>query len=148
MVVFYRGPCVRITHRAFETWCPAYRRYLIEDLKRVHVVKWAVDPPAAVSASRIGSASVAGAAAIAFALSQTEGWQAVNSLFAKLVLIVLVVVSVAVSSACWRIKAVEYELVADHRGDRVTLYKSSDTSGFDQVRRALVRSLEWVSDAR
>jgi hypothetical protein len=146
MAIFYRGPCARITHEVFERRCPPSRSFFLDELRQVHVVEWAVEPPAAVSSARIGSTSVAGAAAVAFALSQLEGWQALDSPVEKLALVALLVVSMAVTGACWRIDSVEYELAAHYRGEPVSLYRSPDAREFSQIKRGLLRALERLAD--
>jgi uncharacterized protein DUF6232 len=148
MTIFYRGPCVRITHKVFETRCPAYRCFLLDGLERVRVVEWTVEPPAAVNSARIGSTSVAGATAVALALGRTDGWQAFDSPVATLAMGAVMVASVAVSGACWRVRVVERELAAVYRGARVSLHRSTDQQEFAQVKRALVRALEQLADSR
>jgi hypothetical protein len=148
MPIFYRGPCVLITHKVFETRCPVHRSYFLDELYQVCVVKWTVDPSAVIGSVRIGSSSVAGATAIALALSQVDNWQALASPLATAAMAVLLIVSVAVSGACWRVNAVEHELAAVYRGQPVSLYRSPDLREFGQVKRALVRALEQLSDTR
>lgn len=148
MTIFYRGDGVRITHRVFEVWCPVFRSFALWDLTGVRIVERVVDPPALVSSVRRGSAGTAGATAIVAAIGWTEGWQAVEQPVAAVALLALLAVSVAVSGACWRITAVEQELVAAYRGAPVSLYRSRDARTFDQVRRALIRAFEQLDDAR
>jgi hypothetical protein len=146
MTIFYRGPCVRITHKVFENRCPTRRSFLIEELREVRVVTRAADAPAAVSSARAGSTGMAGAVAVAIAVGRTEGWAALESPVTMLGMVALLVVSVAVSGACWWINPVEQELVAEYRGQVVILYHSADPREFGQVRRGLVRALERLND--
>lgn len=148
MTIFYRGDGVRITHRVFEVWRPVFRSFALWDLTGVRSVERAVDPPALVSSVRHGSTGIAGATAVVAAIGWTEGWQAAESPVVAVALLSLLAVSVAVSGACWRITAVEQELVAAYRGAPVSLYRSTDTRAFGQVRRALIRALEQLDDAR
>jgi hypothetical protein len=148
MTIFYRGPCVRITHKVFETRCPAYRCFLLDGLEQVRVVEWTIEPPAAIHSARIGSTSVAGATAVACALGQVEGWQALDSPVATFAMVAMLLASVAVSGACWRIGTVERELAAVYRGERVSLHRSGDQQEFAQVKRALLRALEQLADTR
>jgi hypothetical protein len=144
MTIFYRGPCVRITHKVFETRCPTYRSFLIAELRDVRVMERAADPPAAVNSARAGSTGVAGAMAVAIALGYAGGWQALTMLG----LVVLLIVSMAVSGACWWISSTEHELVAVYRGELVTLHHSPDAEEFGQVSRALMRAIEQLDDDR
>lgn len=146
MTTFYRGPCVRITHKVFETRYPNPRSFLLADLHFVHVVERAASPPAALSSARVGSTGVAGAAAVAIALSRAEQWQPLESPTLTLGLIVLLLVSIAVSGGCWSVRPMELELAALYHGEPVTLYCSTDLEDFGQIKRALIRALELRDD--
>lgn len=146
MTIFYRGPCVQITHEVFETRCPVYQSFYLGDLWWVRVIEREAEPPAAVSSAKIGSTSVAGATAVIVALGWTQGWAAFDQPVVGLGTIVLLVVSVAVSGACLRVRPVELELAAVYRDQPVCLFRSTDGQTFGQVRRALLRALEQFGD--
>jgi hypothetical protein len=147
MTIFYRGPCVRITHKVFETLCPTYQAFALRDIFFVEVVERAAEPASPVSTLRTGSSGVAGATAVVVALGWTQGWSTFDRPVAALATISLLVVSVAVAGACWRIRPVELELAAIYRDQPVSLYRTTDAQTFGQVSRALVRALENLGDA-
>lgn len=146
MTIFYRGPCVRITHKVFENRCPTRRSFHIEDLSEICVVVRGAGPPAPVGSARIGSTGVAGAVAVAIAVGHVEGWEAFESPVTMLGMVMLLVISLVVSGSCWLINPIEQELVAEHRGELVTLFRSPDPREFGQVRRALMRAVERLDD--
>lgn len=146
MTVFYRGPCVRITHEVFETRCPRYRSYCIADLRAVAVLELTADPPPAVASARVGSTGMAGAVAVAIAIGQTEGWEATHASPTMLGLIVLLIASLVTSGACWLVRPVEQELVAEYHGVPVSLFRTADPRAFGQVRRALLRAIEALGE--
>lgn len=147
MTVFYRGPCALITHKVFETRCPVYQSFDLCDLYLVHVVERTAEPPAAVSSARVGSTGVAGATAVVLALGWTEGWPTFDQPMVGLGTIALLVISVAVSGACWRVQPIELELAAVYHDQPVSLFRTTDEQTFGQVKRALLRALESVGDA-
>lgn len=136
MTVFYRGPCVRITYRAFEVWRPQYRVFIIRELRHVHSVE--VPPPPVVPAA-VGSSGLASVIAIVF----TTRWLDVP---APLVLMIFVVAVVAATGACLRVRKGSYELRAVYRGQMVSMFETTDVQTFGQVKRALVRAIENVTD--
>lgn len=148
MVVFYRGPCSRITHEVFETWCPTYRRFLLNDLRNPCVAEQPVDPPAAVATIRTVSTAMAGATAATVALGWTEGWHVLESPAVAVVVLAMLIASVIVSGVCWRVRPVQWELAATYRGGAVTLFHSTDASEFEQVRRGLLRALDQLDETR
>jgi hypothetical protein len=147
MTIFYRGPCVRITHKVFETRCPIHRSFPLASLRRVRVVERVTDSQTLTSA-RVSSTGAAGAVAVAIVLGRTEGWEAFDSPITMLGMVLLLIVSVAVSGACWWVDSAELALVALYRGQPVILYASTDPQEFGQVRRALMRALQQLDDAR
>jgi Family of unknown function (DUF6232) len=143
VTIFYRGPCVHITHKVFEVRCPTVRTYLIAELLDVYIV---VDTPASISSARVGSTGMAGAVAVAIALGHAGGWQALETPTTTLGMVALFIVSLAVSGACWWVNPVEQELVAVYRGQLVTLHRSADPEEFGQVKRGLMRAIERLED--
>jgi hypothetical protein len=146
VTIFYRGPCVHITHKVFEVRCPTVRTYLIAELRHIHVVVRTAVTPVTVSSARVGSTGVAGAVAVAIAVGHADGWEAFGSPVMMLGMVLLMIVSAAVSGACWWINPVREELVAEYRGELVTLFHSADPEVFGQVRRALMRAVERLDD--
>lgn len=146
MTIFYRGHCVRITHKVIEVWCPTHQRFAISELRWLYVIAHPVPPPATVSAVRNGSTSVAGTTAVIAALAWAEGWPALASPVPALTIAALLVVSGFGSIACWWVRPIERQLVAHYRGQLVCLYRSRDPREFGQVQRALVRAIERASD--
>jgi hypothetical protein len=146
MTVFYRGPCALITHKVFETRCPVYQSFDLCDLYLVQVVERTAQPPATVSSARVGSTGVAGATAVALALGWTEGWPTFDQPVVGLATLALLVVSVAVSGACWRVRPVQLELAAIYHDRPVSLFQTTNELTFGQVKRALLRALESLGD--
>jgi Family of unknown function (DUF6232) len=137
MVTYYRGPSALITHRAFEVWYPHPRRFPIEELYDVHVVRSGA-AALAVGSTRFAGASAVVAAACSPFLHTTTSW---------VVVLGFVVVPGVFSGACWCLSRPEYELCATYRGRPVQLYRSRDPRTFGQVKRALVRALEAYDHA-
>jgi hypothetical protein len=148
MTIFYRGRCARITHEVFEVWCPAYRVYELRGLHQVQVVEQPTDPAPLLRGARIGSTSVAGAAAVAGAIGWAEGWQALESPVGVVAIVILFVAVGTACATCWRASPAEQELVAVYRGRPVTLYRSPNGTEFGQVRRGLLRALQHVDNTR
>jgi hypothetical protein len=146
MTIFYRGPGIRITHEVFEIRGPIQRSYAIRDLAHPYVLERAGDPPPLVGSLRTGSTGVAGATAVAAALGWAADWQVLASPLTTLALLALLLISIVVSGACWRVHTVEQELVAVHHGQPVSLLRTTDARTFGQVRRALLRALELSGD--
>lgn len=145
MTTFYRGPHARITHEVLEIRYPWYRRFDIHDLSQLRVIEQVADPRV-VSTVRAGSTGIAGATTVAVTVGAAGGWPAFQSPGVAAATILLLIASIVVSGACWRLRAVEYELAAVYRGRPVRLYRSTDSQTFDQVKRALQRALEQAAD--
>jgi hypothetical protein len=137
MAVFYRGPCARITSRTFEVWHPQHRVFAIRELSYVHVVE---TPSIRGVPATVGSSTLASMVAVVL----STRWLDVPAPFVALALVVALVVA---AGACLRVRSSDHELRAVYRGQMVSLFGSSDAREFGQVRRALVRSMENVTDA-
>ena len=138
-VVYYRGPCARITGDLLEVWSPGYQLYLISELQAVHVVhgrsgRRAANPllPAVTVL-----AVVTVLAAVALPVHAPAG---------LLVPVVLLAVASTVA-ACMRPVGQPYELYATHRGQWVRLFQCPDAQTFGQVKRALARAMEQHADS-
>ena len=145
VTTFYRGPHARITDEVLEVRYPWVRQFAIRDLSQPRVIEHAADPPR-IGPVRAGSTGVAGAATVAIAVGAAGGWPAFHTPEVAAAMIALLIVSVVVSGACWRLRAVVYELAAVYRGRPVRLYRSTDIQTFDQVKRGLLRALEQAAD--
>jgi hypothetical protein len=140
-MIFYRGSRALITHEVFVGGCRGDREYRIRKLRQIEAIRRS-GPPTAVDSVRHGSAGIAGAAALGVVASAS----AMHSWTALLALLGLMAVSSVVSGACWRARSYQYELRAVY-GDRpVTLYRTTDATEFGQLKRALTRALELVTD--
>lgn len=134
MTVYYRGPCVLITHQVFRVLHPRSRAYAIRDLSNVYVVE--ERGPSLVPVT-LGSSGLAGVAAVVVATSGLD--------LPPLLAVAggtLLLMTAALAGACVRIRAHRYELRALHRGALVVLFAATDEREFGQVKRALVRALE------
>jgi hypothetical protein len=123
MTVFYRGPRALITHRTIEVWY-------------VHVIGAS---PTQVDRAIRGSSGLAGVVAVVL----STRWLAVPM---PLVALAVLVVAGVAAGACLRVRTGPQELRAVYRGQMVSLFGSVDAREFGQVRRAVVRALENVTD--
>jgi hypothetical protein len=146
MAVFYRGPCVRITHEAFQTWGHAPRSYLLNHLAELRVVQRPVGAPPAVVRTRLASTGVAGTVSLAAGLGWVAGWQIFESPALVVIMVGMLLASALVSIACWRVRPAELVLAASYRGRPVLLYRSTRRAEFDGVTRGLVRALDRLAD--
>jgi len=146
MVVFYRGPCVRITHEVFETWCPTYRSFALRALRGLSVVEHTATGPTAVRPVRTLSTSVAGAVAVAAGLGWAGGWQVFDQPLVAVTTVALLAAALLIATACWRIRPLAWELVGVYRGRPVRLFRTTDARTMGEVRRGLIRALDWLDD--
>ncbi|GLI00418.1 DUF6232 family protein [Phytohabitans aurantiacus] len=133
MTVFYRGPCIVITHRDFRILRPHPRVFPIRDLRGVHVV---VIDRSGVSIT-VGSSGMAGVAVVVIATGGLD-------LPAPLALIggVALFAVATLAGECFRASARRYELRAVCRSEPVLLFATSDVRTFGQVKRGLIRALQ------
>jgi hypothetical protein len=133
MTVYYRGPCIVITHQDFRIFRPCPRVFPIRELRGVHVV--VLDRSGA--SITVGSSGMAGVAVVVVATSGLD-------LPMPLALIGGAVLFAVASLAgeCFRVSARRYELRAFCRSESVLLFGTSDLRTFGQVRRGLTRALE------
>jgi hypothetical protein len=129
---YYLGPDAVVTNELFVWRTSPPKTFAIRDLKKVGIVRCDVDRyrPRTTNAA-------AGPAVLALAV-----WPIVDTP----VLIVTVVLAVAVPAVAavtyWRLRPRRWELHAIYRGAEVLLYASIDSRVFNQVARALRRSME------
>jgi hypothetical protein len=137
MTIFYRGPCIVITHRDFRVLRPCPRVFTIRELRRVHVVVLA----GATTPVAVGSSGMAGVAVV---VAATGGLDLPMPL--ALVGGVLLFAAAALAGACVRALSRQYELRAVYHGEPVLLFGTSDARTFGQVRRGLLRAIEQNPD--
>jgi hypothetical protein len=140
-MIFYRGSHALITHEVFVAGRCGDQEFRIRRLRHVRAVKRS-GPPTAIDTIRHGSTGIAGVAAAGVVASAS----AADSRTFLLALLGLMVVSSVVSGACWRARTYEYELRAFYGNRRVTLYQTTNATEFGQLRRALTRAMELVTD--
>jgi hypothetical protein len=143
-MIFYRGSRALVTHEVFVGGRRGDQEFRIRRLRQVEAIKRS-GPPTAVDSIRIGSTGLAGAAAVA-AVAAVASAPSFDSRTGLLVLVGLMVVASVVSGACWRARTYEYELRAVYDNRLVTLYRTTNATEFGQLRRALTRALELVTD--
>ncbi len=143
MVVFYRGPCVRITHEVFETWCPSYRSFPLRELRGLCVVERAA-PSTAIRSLRTALISAAGTIGLVAGLAWVAGWRTLLSL-AAMTVAVLLAMALLISIA-YRTPPLAWELVGVYRGQPVQLFRAIDAKTIGEVRRALVRALDRLDE--
>jgi hypothetical protein len=146
MVLYYIGPCARITHEVFEVHCPSRRVFRLENLTRPGVIEESAEA-AAFTSVRSGSSSMAGAAAVVLLL-QLHDRSLQDSPLLALGLLAVVVAALVVRGACVRLAPVQHSLVALYRGRAETLYRTTDVREFGQVTRGLIRAMEHRQDSR
>ena len=140
-MIFYRGSRALITHEVFVAGWRGDQEFRIRKLRHIEALKRS-GQPTAVDSIRIGSTGLAGAAAVAVVASAP----AFDSQTTSMALLGLMLVASAVSGACWRTRTYQYELRAIYDNRLVTLYQTTNATEFGQLRRALTRALELVTD--
>jgi hypothetical protein len=142
-MIFYRGSHALVTHEVFVAGRRGDQEFRIRRLRHVQAVKRS-GPPTAIDTIRHGSTGIAGIAGVAAGVVASAS--AADSRTFLLALLGLMVVSSVVSGACWRARTYEYELRAFYGNRRITLYRTTNATEFGQLRRALTRALELVTD--
>ncbi len=138
MPVYYPGPCVRVTDRAFEVQSPP-QAYEIRDLR--HVVAVQRETPIDTCATTI-RACLAGITAIAATTAMIDWPRLDEVMIVTAVVASVIVVSTMVVCGMPRPRRRMQELWAVYRGRPVCLFKTTDELVFGQVRRALLRAIE------
>jgi hypothetical protein len=130
--IYYSRPDVVVTDVLF-TWHPATaptKTFVVRDLRNVGLVRSGSDSLKYVPALFAGAMLLAGAS-----LALLDG----PTSYAVSLLAVVVPGGV---TAAWRTHRRRWELHATYRGVEVVLYAQADTRVFNQVSRALRRSME------
>lgn len=145
MAVLYRGPLARITHEVFEATSPPRHAYPIVELTYVHAVKpTTADATVGSTPVRVCSTALTGAAGIV----AVAGPSVLDSPPATVVAIVVLVLAAVLAIHSWRLHRRPREIWAVHNGQLVCLIQTRDQRTFGQIRRALLRALEWIDDTR
>jgi hypothetical protein len=132
MITFYLDRLVLVTDEVFEVNYPYRHRFVLNDLRDIHVVRGAHDRLA------VTMAGVAGALWLGLAL----GSPFLRTPAAWLAAVALVATPSVLGGACWRLRPPSQELRATYRGRPVQLLCTADARKFGQVKRALMRALE------
>jgi hypothetical protein len=130
--VYYRGPDAVVTSELFIWRTAPAKTFVIRELRSVGIVLGGADR------RRPDTAHVAGGSLILVAAS----WPALNTSGLITLGVVVIAVPGVVAAACWGMRPRFWELRARYRGRDVVLYVSSDSRVFNQVSRALQRSME------
>jgi hypothetical protein len=132
MRVYYRGRDATVTSELFVGRVTSAKSYVIRDLRNVGI---ACDQSSArarpLFAATAGSAGLVGAVAAL----------ATGHLYTLILLTAATILGVA-GTLLWPRPPVTWELRASYRGRPVRLYTSADVTVFNQVSRALRRSIE------
>ena len=145
MTLFYRGPSARITHEVFETHTPYYQSYLISELYLAHVIREPIADVAMGSPTvRVCSSAMSGLSVVVAAI----GSHVSDSPSTTVVATVVATTSALVAVVGWRARHRPIGLWAFHNGRRVCLFETRDRLEFGQVKRALLRALEYIDDSR
>lgn len=133
MPVFYRGPRAYITHRVIEVPECGRRRYPVDGLSDVRVVVDEVVP--AAPGSRVSGVSALVAAVVQLRVVGPSSVPVAAMLF-------LVLGACAVFCLVRRPRR-RWRLRAGYQGRAVEIFTSEDSREFAEVRRGLVRALEY-----
>lgn len=131
---YYRGPDAVVTDRLFVWHTTSTQGFVIRELQNVRLVQAETERPRPYTAHLVGGVLILSAA----------GWTLLKYP-AVYALVLLAIAIPAVFAASWRTRPRRWEMRATYRGRRVVLYASADSRVFNQVTRALRRSVE---DAR
>lgn len=156
MTVFYRGPCVHITHEVFQVRGPYQRKFAIRELSQVYVVQRAVQSGQTNRAvTHVRSAGLAGVAAVLAAVAAIGGpvldepSMSLTALGVLALIGVVIALSWAASGTCLWIRPTRVlQLWAVYHGQHVCLFESTNAQAFGQVKRALVRAVEHLGGSR
>jgi uncharacterized membrane protein len=129
---YYRGPDAVVTDRLFVWRTTPTRGYVVRDLRNVGLVRREIS---GISHSLL---PVTGGALVVL----VTAWALLEPPVATVTSLVAAVALVIVSTAGRRMRPRRWELRATYRGREVVVYASSDVRVFNQVTRALRRSVE------
>jgi hypothetical protein len=138
MRTYYDGPDALITENHFIWRTDPVRAFIIGDLRDVRLVQRDVGSPRLI----IGLAAVAAAAMIV-----APGWLLVHTMVGRLVLVGAAAAAVSLATLGRR-SVHQWELRAVYQSREVVLYTTLEIRTFNQVTRALRRSVEASSRTR
>jgi Family of unknown function (DUF6232) len=138
MRIYYRGPDALVTDSQFIWGAQAAKHFAVAELRKVEIVQ-------RTTGSRLGRAAFAGLAATALVL--VPGWVILDSTVAHLALAATAAALVTLT-ALLRRPTRHWELRAEYRHREVLLYSCTNPTTFNQVIRALRRSVESSGPAR
>ncbi|MEU8239791.1 DUF6232 family protein [Actinoplanes missouriensis] len=133
MPVFYRGPRAYITHRVIEVPDCGRRRYPVDGLSDVRVVVDELVPDS--PGSRLSGVSALVAALVQLRL--------VGPASVPLAVLLFVVLGACAAVCLGRRPRRRWKLRAGYQGRAVEIFESEDAREFAEVRRGLVRALEY-----
>ncbi|HEX8346214.1 MAG TPA: DUF6232 family protein [Actinoplanes sp.] len=132
MRTYYRGNDVVVTDVLFIRRTTPMQSFVIRDLHDVGMVRGGCGPLAP------GLAYATGGALIMVAI----GWLLLNEPVTHVVALLGLAMSAVAAGAYWGARSHAWELRATYRHADVLLYSSSDSRVFNQISRALQRSME------
>ncbi|WP_144119546.1 DUF6232 family protein [Catellatospora sichuanensis] len=139
MPVYYRGPCAHIDHRYLEVYSPEPRRFALRGLHGVHIVCVPADRAGGGGATtRLYATGTAGVVA-------ATAWPVLGT-GAMSVAATIAAAFLVGARGCWRTRTHSYELRGFYRGSYQVLFATTDERMFEQVRRGLVRAMEYHAD--
>jgi Family of unknown function (DUF6232) len=138
MRTYYDGPDALVTEHHFIWRTDPLRAFIIGDLRDVRLVQRDVGSPRVV----IALAAVAAAAMIV-----APGWLLVHTMVGRLVLVGAAAAAVSLATLGRR-SVHQWELRAAYQSREVVLYATLEIRTFNQVTRALRRSVEATDRTR
>jgi hypothetical protein len=132
MRTYYRGPDAVVTSDVFVWRTTPAQVFAIRDLSGVGIARG--------DAGRYGpsTAHVAGGSLVLVAAT----WPMWNTPGLRVLGVLVLALPGVVAAACWRLRPRCWELHAEYRGVPTLIYLSLDPRVFNQVSRALRRSME------
>jgi hypothetical protein len=137
MRTFYDGPDALVTENHFIWRTDPQRGFIIGDLRDVRLVQRDVGSPRVI---------IALAAVAAAALIVAPGWLLLDTMVGRLVLLGAAVAAVSLATVGRR-SVHQWELRAVYQSREVVLYSTLEIRTFNQVTRALRRSVEATARA-
>ena len=138
MRTYYDGPDALVTENHFIWRTDPLRAFIISDLRDVRLVQRDVGSPRAI---------IALAAMAAAALIVAPGWLLLHTMVGRLVLVAAAVAAVTLATLGRR-SVHQWELRAAYQSREVVLYTTLEIRTFNQVTRALRRSIEATGRVR
>jgi hypothetical protein len=138
MRTYYDGPDALVTENHFIWRTDPLRAFIISDLRDVRLVQRDVGSPRVI----LVTATIAAAALIV-----APGWLLLHTTVGRLVLLGAALAAVSLATLGRR-SVHQWELRAAYQSREVVLYTTLEIRTFNQVTRALRRSIEGAARAR